>query len=172
MPGSPWTAPSRRAMRSAGSLSTSVRATTPSRAFANTSAAMIPADGDIEAVLHALPEPTLVVAVDGHVTFANLAAQARLALDVGAESACDLTALSPGENATAGLRTYLRRCSGSRSPLLGALELRDAEGRTARFRCYGCLLDPARNGVPARLLLRLVETGDERFSVLAQKVRD
>ena len=133
---------------------------------------MIPADGDIEAVLHALPEPTLVVAVDGHVTFANRAAQARLALDVGAGSACDLTALSPGEDATAGLRTYLRRCSGSRSPLLGALELRDAEGRTARFRCHGCLLDPARDGVPARLLLRLVETGDERFSVLAQKVRD
>jgi len=130
----------------------------------------MPADTDAESVLHALPEPTLVVRADGRVLFANQAALLRL--DRGADDALDLVELSPGPDAVADLRAYLLRCSGSRSPLPGAVELLDAQGRMARFRSYGSLLEPAQDGVPARMLLRLSDGSGSRFSVLAQKVRD
>lgn len=128
------------------------------------------ADESAESVLQALPEPTLVVGTDGRIAFANRAALARLGL--GLDNAGDLTRLSSSPEAVVELRAYLLRCSGSRSPLLGAIELREADGRTARFRCHGGLLQPAQSDAPARLLLRLSEGGDERFSALAQKVRD
>jgi two-component sensor histidine kinase len=130
---------------------------------------MMQADFRAEGILHALPEPTMVVATSGRVAFANRAALTRLGSHLNGR---DLAELSPGSDSAASVRTYLLRCSGSRSPLLGALELRDASGQTARFRSHGGLLEPAEGGAPARLLLRLSDGGDERFSALGQKVRD
>jgi two-component sensor histidine kinase len=133
----------------------------------------MPADGGVRNVLEALPEPALVVSVDGRVALANRAALARLALAGPADGLSpDLGALSPGPEAAAALLAYLRRCSGSRSTLPGTAELRGTDGRAARFRCHGCLLEPARGDAPARVLLRLSAADDERFSVLAQKVTD
>ncbi|MGK7871060.1 sensor histidine kinase [Falsiroseomonas sp. E2-1-a20] len=120
-------------------------------------------------VLDVLPEPALVVGTDGRIAFANRAAQARLGSEVAVTG--DLVGLSPNLDAASDLRSYLVRCSGSQSPLPGAMDLREADGRTTRFRCSGGLLEHGRVGVPARVLLRLSK-GDERFSVLAQKVRD
>lgn len=137
---------------------------------ANISAETMSPDADAGSVLQALPEPALVTGTDGRIVFANSAAVARLGLP--AKDGAELLGLSPGPEAAEGLRGYLRRCSGSRSPLPGAVELRDAEGRASRFRCHGSLLRPAADGAPARILLRLSESGDERFSVLAQKLRD
>ncbi|MBC4013691.1 sensor histidine kinase [Siccirubricoccus deserti] len=102
--------------------------------------------------------------------FANYAALARLGL--GLDSAGELARFSGSPESAAELRTYLRRCSGSRSPLLGAIELRGADGGITRFRCHGGLLQPAQGDTPARLLLRLSEGSDERFAALTQKVRD
>lgn len=130
----------------------------------------MPPDGDAASVLQALPEPALILGTDGRIVFANRAAAGRLGL--AAESGAGLIELSPDAAGAEGVRTYLRRCSGSRSPLPGAVELRDAEGRAVRFRCHGSLLRPAADGTPARILLRLSDSGDERFSALAQKVRD
>lgn len=120
-------------------------------------------------VLEVLPEPALVVTTDGHIAFANRAAQARFGPEVA--DVCDLLDVTASPDAASGLRTYLVRCSGSRSPLPGAMDLREAGGRTARYRCSGALLEHARVGNSARVLLRL-SAGDERFAVLAQKVRD
>jgi two-component sensor histidine kinase len=89
-----------------------------------------------------------------------------------ADTTQDLTELSPAAEAAAELRSYLRRCSGSRSPLIGAVTLRGADGQIIRFRSQGSLLEPARAGAPARILLRLLGGRDERFSALAQNVRD
>jgi two-component sensor histidine kinase len=130
---------------------------------------MTQADFGAEGVLHALPEPSMVVATSGRVAFANRTALTRLGSHLNGR---DLTELSPGPDAAASVRDYLRRCSGSRSSLLGALELQDAAGAMVRFRGQGCLLEPAVGGAPARVLLRLSEAGDERFSALGQKVRD
>lgn len=127
-------------------------------------------DADAGSVLQALPEPALVIGADGRILFANTAAVARLGLP--ARDDAGLMELTSGGEAAEGLRTYLLRCSGSRSPLPGAVDLRDAEGRTSRFHCRGSVLQPAAGGAPARILLRLSESGDQRFSALAQKVRE
>ncbi|MCB4825400.1 sensor histidine kinase [Roseicella aerolata] len=112
-----------------------------------------------------------MVGTDGRITFANRAALARLGPGA-AGAARDLIALSPGTEAAAGLRAYLRRCSGTRSSLLGVVELLGADGQVSRFRSHGGLLEAARDGSSARVLLRLSDSGDERFSALAQKVHD
>jgi two-component sensor histidine kinase len=130
----------------------------------------MPVDAGAESILQALSEPTLLVETDGRVVFANRAALARLSF--GPDGASNLANFRPGADITLDLRAYLLRCSGSRSPLLGAIELLDANGQAARFRSHGCLLEPARADTPARVLLRLSDAGDERFSALAQKVRD
>jgi two-component sensor histidine kinase len=130
----------------------------------------MPAEEGAKGVLQALPEPALVVGTDGRVAFANRPALARLGPAI--DGASDLARLSTSPEAAAGLRAYLVRCSGSRSPLPGAMELRQADGQAARFRCHGVLLAPAQGAVPARVLLRLSDGGDARFSALTQKVRD
>lgn len=128
------------------------------------------ADANAARILQALPEPALLVGTDGHIAFANHAAIARLG--IGKDGVGDLVGLTGSSEVAAELRSYLLRCSGSRSPLLGAAELRNADGRFSRFRCHGSLLQLAQNGAPARLLLRLSEPGDERFAALAQNLRD
>lgn len=128
------------------------------------------ANGSAESVLQGLPEPALVVGTDGSVAFANSAALARLGSSL--KGIGDLIRLTGTPEAAAELQGYLRRCSGSRSPLLGATQLREVDGRTTTFRCHGGLLRAAEGETPAKLLLRLSDRGDERFATLAQKVRD
>ncbi len=130
----------------------------------------MPLDEGTERVLQALPEAALVLGTNGSVVFANRVAQSRFGLARDRDDS--LYALCAGPEAASVLRAFLLRCSGSRSPLPGAVELRGAAGEVSRFRCHGALLQPARNGAPARILLRLTDGGDERFSALAQRVRD
>ena len=122
-----------------------------------------------ERVLQALSEPALLVGAPGRIDFANCAALARLGPD--AQAGQDLFALCPDAEAGAALQNYLLRCSGSRSALPGAAKLRDAAGRTVRFRCEAGLLVPAEEGGTPLLLLRLSEA-DERFSVLTRKIHE
>ncbi len=71
-----------------------------------------------------------------------------------------------------GLRRYLARCSGSRDPLPGAIDLGDGVDGSNHVRCLCGVVVPARDGAPALLLLRSSEAGFERFSALARSVRD
>ena len=119
--------------------------------------------------LEALSEPALLIGAPGRIAFANRAALARLG--PGAQAGEDLAALCPDAEAGAALRTYLLRCSGSRSALPGATVLRDAAGRAARFRCEAGLLVPSEEGGAPLMLLRLSEA-DERFSVLTRKIHE
>lgn len=119
--------------------------------------------------LEALSEPALLIGAPGRIAFANRAALARLG--PGAQAGEDLAALCPDAEAGAALRTYLLRCSGSRSALPGATELRSAAGQTVRFRCEAGLLVPAEKGGTPLMLLRLSEA-DERFSVLTRKIHE
>jgi two-component sensor histidine kinase len=123
--------------------------------------------------LRALPEPTLLaLSPGGRVALANPTARALLGPAAVAEGA-ELAALCADEGAAAGLRAYLGRCAGSRAPLPGGAALRRADGTVARFRLSGALLSPASadGAAPARVLLRLSDAGDERFSALSRQVR-
>lgn len=116
--------------------------------------------------LESLPEPSLILDTTVHVLVANRAALARFGPLVGRE----LTDFAPVAHA-AELQAYVRRCSGSRGPLPGTTMLCDADGADTRFRCFGGLLAPARNGASATMLLRLSAARDERFLALARDVR-
>lgn len=116
--------------------------------------------------LESLPEPSFVLDSSTHVLAANRTARGQFACPPGGE----LTDLTPATEAAA-LEVYIRRCSGSRRPLPGMTTLRNAAGVATPLRCNGGLLAPARDGTPARVLLRLSEAGDERFSTLARDVR-
>lgn len=130
---------------------------------------MTDADIGADAVLQALPEPSLVVGTEGTVRLANRSALWRFGQTL---SGGDLTALCPDDEAARRLRSYLLRCSGSHSPIPGGIILRCADGTASRLRCHGNLLAPARNGSSARILLRIADASDDRFSVLARKVND
>ncbi|WP_245906703.1 sensor histidine kinase [Teichococcus aestuarii] len=119
--------------------------------------------------LQALSEPALLVGTPGRIFFANRAALARLG--PGVQAGGDLLVLCPGAEAGSALRHYLLRCSGSRSALPGAADLRDSAGQMVRFRCEAGLLIPAEEGETPLLLLRLSEA-DRRFSVLTRKIRE
>lgn len=129
----------------------------------------------IAAVLRALPEPALMVEPDGRIVLANAAAVACFGPAVAAGGGGALAALCPEDAAVPGrLRTYLDRCAGTRAPLPGGVTLRCADGAVTHFRCSGALIVPASpdGRTPARLLLRLVSSGDERFAALARQVRE
>lgn len=119
-------------------------------------------------VLQTLPEPALVLGTDARIGFANRAAQARFGAGVAAGA--DLTALGPDAEAAERLRQWLRRCSGSRTALPGALQLRGADGRVTRFRGFGAVMTPAGGEQRAKLLLRLVDREDDRFPLLGRKL--
>lgn len=119
-------------------------------------------------VLQTLPEPALVLGTDARIGFANRAARARFG--AGVEAGADLAALGPDPAAAERLRQWLWRCSGSRTALPGAMQLRGADGHIIRFRGFGALLAPADDEGRATLLLRLVDREDDRFPLLGRKL--
>jgi len=128
---------------------------------------MMLAEGAIQ-VLQTLPEPALVLGTDARIGFANRAAEARFG--PGVAEGAQLTDLGPDAEAATRVRDWLRRCSGSRTALPGALDLRGADGKLTRFRGFGAVLEPAGKGRRARLLLRLLDREDDRFPLLGRKL--
>jgi two-component sensor histidine kinase len=118
-------------------------------------------------LLDAIAEPSLILHSDGTVVTANRAATRQF----GALSGRSLTELTPQQDAPA-LLEYLHRCSGTREVLPGTANLAAADGNPTRFRCHASLVTPAQEGMRAQLLLRLSSPDDERFTVLAGKVRN
>jgi two-component sensor histidine kinase len=125
-------------------------------------------DVGVRDLLDALCEPAVVLDTGARIHVANRAAAMCFGPMSGDQVLTDLTPETNG----ADLRAYLVRCSGSRGPLPGAVALRKASGTVTRFRCSGGLLTRPGSGGPALVLLRLYDAADERFSALAQKVRD
>ena len=121
------------------------------------------------ALLSALPEAALLIRTDGAVDVANRSAVRFLGLR---PEGGNLAASCPTDQAASDLRAYLVRCSGSRSPLPGAIDVRSADGQIVRIRSQASLLWPAEEGAPARLLLRLAEAGETRFAELTRKIHN
>jgi two-component sensor histidine kinase len=122
----------------------------------------MPRGDEFDALLQFLTEPVFVLSPAGDVLNANAAAHQLLGADPAGRNLADLAA--DGDAVT----QYLRRCSGTTAPLLGALALRSVGGAELKLRTYGARL----GGVePPRLALRCTPLKANEFSVLAQKVR-
>jgi two-component sensor histidine kinase len=118
---------------------------------------------DAKALLDGLAEATLIVSADGTVLGLNRAAQQRLGSDLPGRSLLDRLA-GDGQDA---LR-FIQRCFGSSAPLVGALIVSDARG-SERLKCRGNRI--ALSDGPA-VLLRMLETDEDRFGALSRKVHE
>ena len=110
-----------------------------------------------------LPEPVFVLCREGIVAQANRAARRLLGDEPAGRDLAELIA-SP----VAGFRDWLRRCSGTTSPLVGSIAFRTGSGGDARFRAYGARLADAAGDV--RIAVRCVAVRRSAFSVLARQV--
>ncbi|MEH0638804.1 SpoIIE family protein phosphatase [Streptomyces bottropensis] len=121
--------------------------------------------GLFRAITQPLPHPVLLCGADGRVLAANPAAircDDRLCPDT---SLFDLQA-----DDTPRLRQQLTVWLRTGSPVPGVLVLKDADGRTRRFRCHGARATWWDGPQPA-LQLHLVEAGaSDRFVALSQQV--
>ncbi|OYX49069.1 MAG: hypothetical protein B7Y97_09360 [Sphingomonas sp. 32-66-10] len=118
---------------------------------------------DAKALLDGLAEAALIVSEDGTVLGLNRAAQQRLGSDLPGHSLFDRLA-GDGQDA---LR-FIQRCFGSSAPLVGALIVSDARG-SKRLKCRGNRI--ALSDGPA-VLLRMLETDEDRFGALSRKVHE
>jgi two-component sensor histidine kinase len=126
-------------------------------------AARLPEDGLAQAVIDALPEPAFILAAEGRVLAANRAARGLFGQDAGSGHLADRLV-----TAAADLSRYLERARKTSSPLPGALTFRTGDGE-ARFHVRCCRLIACSG--EAMLLLRCVDPRDDRFSILAVRVR-
>jgi two-component sensor histidine kinase len=115
------------------------------------------------ALLEALSEPVLLVADDGTILHANRAAAALVGERLTGQPVSTLHVGDAGA-----LHAYLKRCLGSRQPLVGALEL-VGEAGSRKLQCRGSLV--IAEGDRA-ILLRLSRMDEERFTALARKVEE
>jgi two-component sensor histidine kinase len=120
---------------------------------------------DLDALLEAQPEPSLIVQVDG-------------TIDLSTKRARRINpSLRPGANLleaaqdVARLRLFLSRCAGTRARCVGSAILLDAAGQPVRFRVQANRLNRPEDGT-ARLFLRLLPAVDNRFAFLAKRVRE
>jgi two-component sensor histidine kinase len=120
-------------------------------------------DGLAQAVIDALPEPAFLLAAEGRILAVNRAARGLLGPDAGSGHLADRLV-----TAAADLSRYLDRARKTSSPLPGALTFRTG-GAEARFRVHCCRLSLGAG--EAMLLLRCVDPRDDRFSILAVRVR-
>lgn len=115
--------------------------------------------------LDMLIEPAFVLSGAGIVLEANKAAHRLHGSDPTGRSLVDLVATQRDK-----VEIWLRRCSGTAQPLVGAVTLGGARGVNTRFRAYGARLDG--QGEPVRIGIRCVPHHSDEFSILARKVRE
>ena len=94
---------------------------------------------DLEDVLNSLLEPALLVNLEGMIGTANRAAKSRAGPGLEGRSLYEFAGAS-----SRNLQHYLAHCTGTTSPLLGAIYLPSASG-VGKFRCYGHLVSPTEN---------------------------
>jgi PAS domain S-box-containing protein len=137
---------------------------------------MIPAPFPLEqdicfrALFDLLPEPMLLVNLEGRIHEINVALAQRL----------HRVMLAPGtelrELATdpPAIDDYLRRCARSGQLLPGSVSLRDTGGAMVKYQAAGAAFRFAGSSQASAILLRLMPTSDERsgFIALNQKIRE
>lgn len=115
------------------------------------------------AVLNALPEPAFLLDGKAGVLAANGAARGLVGPDAGSGHLADRLATPPDD-----LSRYLERARKTGAALPGALVFRTGGGEV-RFRVHCARL--AMPSGPVTLLLRCVDPRDDRFTILAGRVR-
>lgn len=117
---------------------------------------------DTQALLDALTEAALIVSGNGAILGLNRAARAQLAGVIPGASLFDHIM---GERE--GAERFIQRCIGSSAPLIGALILPDPVD-VMRRKCRG-----NRVALPdgAAVLLRMLDSADDRFAALSYKVQ-
>jgi two-component sensor histidine kinase len=112
-------------------------------------------------------DPMLVLGPDRTVEYANAFALERLGATI---AGCSIHALvtEPEDQ----LRTFLRRCSGSRNWLPGRFAFRHADGTVRPLRVAGAAMPSATDpGLSQRLMLRLSEGSEPRFVALSAQIQ-
>lgn len=118
---------------------------------------------DAQALLDGLTEAALIVSDAGTLLGLNRAARRRLGSDLAGRPLFDRLAGDAQDT----LR-YLQRCYGSSAPLVGALIVSDARG-SERLKCRGNRIALSDGPV---ILLRMLETDEDRFGALSRKVHE
>ena len=116
--------------------------------------------------LEFLPEPALIVDIEGGVRSANSAARSLLGLS--GEAAGSLSDIV--HDSVDDVAAFLRRASGSTSSHVGSITLARGEG-AERFRALAARVQPA-VGAETLLVVRLVPVRDDQFSVLNRRLRE
>lgn len=116
--------------------------------------------GDLIGVLS---EPVLLVTPRGLIQQVNTAARVVAGRDLIGLDLCELA----GDRASK-LRTYLKRCSGSRGVLPGVIDLPHVSG-VKTYRCNGSLLS---SGSTSLVFLRCQDVKDDRFVLLTKRVEE
>lgn len=124
-------------------------------------------EAGMRVVLEALGEPAMITDMAGRIACANVNVASCFGRKVE-----QLTEICASTAAADALLAYLRRCSGVAQPLPGAVTLRIADGRLARFRTSCAALKAAAPGGSRMVLLRLAQGGDDRFTTLAGKIHE
>ena len=115
------------------------------------------------ALLNFLQEPVFVLAPSGAILQANAAARRLTGADAAGRNLSDLISSPAAE-----FLAWLRRCSGTATPLVGSLAFQQAEGQDAKFRTYGARLSGC--GDPVRIAVRCLSVHRDGFSLLAKQV--
>lgn len=116
-----------------------------------------------EALLNFLQEPTFLLTPAGIVAKANAAARRCAGGDPQGRMLADFLT---SERET--FETWLSRCSGTASPLIGAVTFTDCDGVAKRYRTYGARLAGAD---PVLIAVRCTPSSTDAFSVLGAQVR-
>ena len=119
--------------------------------------------GLAQGVVDALPEPAFLLTGTGGIIGANRAARGLLGDGAAAGQIADFLLTPPDE-----LDRWLTRSRATTTPMPGALVFRGIHGET-RLRVH-CSRVPGRPGEVV-LLLRCADPGDNRFSILSERVR-
>jgi two-component sensor histidine kinase len=118
-----------------------------------------------DALLSFIQEPIFIVTTCGRVLQANPAARRLIGGDPVGHDLSQLVVSSVDH-----LRAYLRRSSGTATPLVGSIVVTGADGQSLKLRTYCARLRDSDETV--RLALRCLVTSTDEFSVLARKVQE
>jgi PAS domain S-box-containing protein len=119
-----------------------------------------------------LPDPVLLLTTGGIVQAANHAARRGLGARDGRLVGRPLAELA--SDSPAKLDEYLGACARTRNTLPGTIHVADGQGVQRAYRTHGALLEPAREGAPGRIFLRLTSKEDSpsRFALLTERIAE
>jgi len=125
---------------------------------------------ELDGIASLLPEAMLLVAADGAVRAANVAAGELLGLAPAELAGRGLSELTTDSAEAVG--TFLRACSRSNRLVPATLTLALRDGSHVPCRCHGAVLHPRSGDAPAVILVRLIskEAAVNQFVALNQRI--